>query len=148
MKEKGVPLLRSIWTSSVLLTCAEELKRIPYHFYLTACVCSEFEVLAYASRCFSLQPLLPSPCTSGDAARLLQDIFKSSVHSLAHVFCESIAVSDRFLQNCKDPFQQLMHDKAKTVGYIKLDSLLKDSKMNFAIHARVLSLSISSESTL
>ncbi|XP_067051094.1 E3 UFM1-protein ligase 1 homolog isoform X2 [Acropora muricata] len=59
-------------------------------------------------------PLLPSPCTSGDAARLLQDIFKSSVHSLAHVFCESIAVSDRFLQNCKDPFQQLMQDKAKT----------------------------------
>ncbi|XP_015771489.1 PREDICTED: E3 UFM1-protein ligase 1 homolog [Acropora digitifera] len=114
MKEKGVPLLRSIWTSLVMLTCAEELKRIPYHFYLTACVCSEFEVLAYASRCFSLQPLLPSPCTSGDAARLLQDIFKSSVHSLAHVFCESIAVSDRFLQNCKDPFQQLMQDKAKT----------------------------------
>ncbi|KAK2551189.1 E3 UFM1-protein ligase 1-like protein [Acropora cervicornis] len=61
-----------------------------------------------------IAPLLPSPCTSGDAARLLQDIFKSSVHSLAHVFCESIAVSDRFLQNCKDPFQQLMQDKAKT----------------------------------
>lgn len=41
-----------------------------------------------------------------------------------------------------------MQDKAKTVGYVKLDSLLKDSKMNFTIHARVLSLSISSESTL
>lgn len=121
-----------------MLTCAEELKRIPYHFYLTTCVCSEFEVLAYASRCFSLQPLLPSPCTSGDAAQLLQDIFKSSVHSLAHVFCESIAVSDRFLQNCKDPFQQLMQDKAKTVGYVKLASLVnfKDSKMSMRVFFR------------
>lgn len=126
---------------SVMLTCAEELKRISYHFYLTACACNKLEVLADASRCFSLQPLLPSPCTPEDAARLLQDIFKSSVHSLAHVFCESIAVSDRFLQNCKDPFQQLMQDKAKTVGNIILDSLLKDSKMNFTTHARVLSQS-------
>lgn len=135
-------MLRSIWTSSVMLTCAEELKRISYHFYLTACACNELEVLVYASRCFSLQPLLPSPCTSGDAARLLHDTFKSSVHSLAHVFCESIAVSDRFLQNCKDPFQQLMQDKAKTVGSVKFDSLLKYREINFTIHARVLSLSI------
>lgn len=59
MKEKGVPLLRSIRTSLVMLTCAEELKRIPYHFYLTACVCSEFEVLAYASRCFLCSPFFP-----------------------------------------------------------------------------------------
>ncbi|KAK2563482.1 E3 UFM1-protein ligase 1-like protein [Acropora cervicornis] len=44
-----------------------------------------------------IAPLLPSPCTSGDAARLLQDIFKSSVHSLAHVFCERFTYDARIV---------------------------------------------------
>ena len=62
------------------------------------------------------QPLLPSPFTAEDAGQLLQSCLKAAGRSSAHVFCDSIVVSEQFLQNCKDPFQQLMQDKAKTVS--------------------------------
>lgn len=62
------------------------------------------------------QPLLPSPFTGEDAGQLLQSCLKAAGRSSAHVFCDSIVVSEQFLQNCKDPFQKLMQDKAKTVS--------------------------------
>ncbi|XP_068755117.1 E3 UFM1-protein ligase 1 homolog isoform X1 [Montipora capricornis] len=59
-------------------------------------------------------PLLPSPFTPEDAGQLLQICLKTSGRSSAHVLCDRIVVSEQFLQNCKDPFQQLMQDKART----------------------------------
>ena len=66
--------------------------------------------------CLLSQPLLPSPFTLDDAGQLLQGCLKAAGRSSARVFCESIVVSEQFLQNCKDPFQQLMQEKAKAVS--------------------------------
>ena len=62
------------------------------------------------------QPLLPSPFTPDDASQLLQGCLKAAGRSSAQVFSDSIIVSEKFINNCKEPFRQLMEDKARKVS--------------------------------
>ncbi|XP_066028576.1 E3 UFM1-protein ligase 1 homolog [Pocillopora verrucosa] len=95
--------------------------KLPVKFLPTCCVGESLQGQVEAAidealssgEWIDILPLLPSPFTPGDASQLLQDCLKAVGRSSAHVFCESIVVSEKFLQDCKDPFQQLMQDKAK-----------------------------------
>ena len=64
---------------------------------------------------FYPQPLIPSPFTPEDASQLLRLCLKGTGRSSAQVFCESIVVSDAFVNSCKGAFQQLMQEKAERV---------------------------------
>ena len=92
------------------------------------------------------QPLLPSPFTAEDAGQLLQSCLKAAGRSSAHVFCDSIVVSEQFLQNCKDPFQRLMQDKAKTVSvYQKKFIMVQFCQQQLSVISKPICLSYSVE---
>ena len=59
--------------------------------------------------------VLPSPFLPDDAALLLEKSLKSAGRSSAHVFCGSIIVSEKFIEECIAPFDNLMQEKAKKV---------------------------------
>lgn len=71
------------------------------------------------SLCFVLQTLLPSPFLPEDAAQLLEKCLKNAGRSSAHVFCGSIVVSEKFIEQCVKPFEKLMLEKAEKVSFSK-----------------------------
>ena len=62
-----------------------------------------------------IQTLLPSPFLPDDAAQLLEKCLKSAGRSSAHIFCGSIVVSEKFIEECVKPFEKLMQEKAEKV---------------------------------
>lgn len=69
--------------------------------------------------CLVLQTLLPSPFLPDDATQLLEKCLKNAGRSSAHVFCGSIVVSEKFIEQCVKPFEKLMQEKAEKVTFIK-----------------------------
>ena len=67
---------------------------------------------------FPFQTLLPSPFLPDDAAQVLEKCLKNPGRSSAHVFCGSIVVSEKFIDQCLKPFEKLMQEKAEKVRMI------------------------------
>ncbi|XP_077976993.1 E3 UFM1-protein ligase 1-like isoform X2 [Glandiceps talaboti] len=59
-----------------------------------------------------ITPILPSPFTETDANQFLQHIMKGKTG--ACVYCDSIVSSEKFINNCKTPFEDLMRVKAES----------------------------------
>lgn len=78
-----------------------------------------FFFVFHNSLCFVLQTLLPSPFLPEDAAQLLEKCLKNAGRSSAHVFCGSIVVSEKFIEQCVKPFEKLMLEKAEKVTFSK-----------------------------
>jgi len=60
-----------------------------------------------------IQPLIPTPCTPGDADLLLQRMCSSSPQF--EVFGSVVTTKD-FIRSCYDTFQPLLKEKAHEVG--------------------------------
>jgi len=80
-----------------------------------------------------IMPLVPSPLTEADMNLLLQHCCKGTTRSSAHIFCDQIVASDKFIAKCKKSFQPLMQQKAekdvKTSPTLFAD-LTRKEKMN------------------
>lgn len=61
-----------------------------------------------------IEPLLPSSFSVEDAAVLLQQVLRTlSKQASVEIFCDTVVVSEKFINHCAALFDQLMHLKAK-----------------------------------
>ncbi|XP_008588802.1 PREDICTED: E3 UFM1-protein ligase 1-like, partial [Galeopterus variegatus] len=65
-----------------------------------------------------IAPLLPSSLSVEDAAMLLQQVMRAfSKQASAIVFSDTVAVSEKFINDCTELFSDLMHQKAEKICF-------------------------------
>ena len=75
--------------------------------------------------CFVLlQPLLPSLFEPEDAEQILTEVLKDtkvkSVTQNVHIFCNTVIVTDHFIQKLSKPFDAIIQEKAEEVHVHKI----------------------------
>uniref|UniRef100_A0A2K6F5D1 E3 UFM1-protein ligase 1 n=1 Tax=Propithecus coquereli TaxID=379532 RepID=A0A2K6F5D1_PROCO len=77
-----------------------------------------------------IAPLLPSSLSVEDAAILLQQVMRAfSKQASAVVFSDTIVVSEKFINDCTELFNELMHQKAEKVRKKILSKLSEETKV-------------------
>ena len=70
-----------------------------------------------------LQPLLPSLFEPEDAEEILMEVLKNtkikSLNQHVQIFCNSVVVTDHFIQKLAKPFEAIIQKKAEEVHICK-----------------------------
>jgi len=74
-----------------------------------------------------LQPLLPSLFEPEDAELILMEVLKNakikSLNQHVHIFCNTVVVTDHFIQKLTKPFDAIIQKKAEEVHICKTVSV-------------------------
>jgi len=74
-----------------------------------------------------LQPLLPSLFEPEDAEEILMEVMKNtkikSLNQHVHIFCNTVVVTDHFIQKLTKPFDAIIQKKAEEVHICKTVSM-------------------------
>jgi len=74
-----------------------------------------------------LQPLLPSLFEPEDAEEILMEVLKNtkikSLNQHVHIFCNTVVVTDHFIQKLTKPFDAIIQKKAEEVHICKTVSM-------------------------